>query len=91
MSDQNQAQTPFPFPSAQSPKRPSSRWIHFEDALIILCIFALWPVILGRHTAPYFILLGAALGLQLVIVVLRVRRLLRVRRAAREDQERMML
>jgi len=55
----------------------------FEDAFIILCIAALWPVILGWQEPLYeFLLYGALAGL----VIILVRRVRRLHQAYRENR-----
>ena len=53
----------------------------FEDIFIILCIFSLWPVILGWRAPIYQFLLYAALIGLVVIFLRRIKRL----RQAKDD------
>ena len=56
----------------------------FEDIFIMLCIAALWPVILGWKEPLYeFLLYGALAGL----VVILVRRVRRLHQAYRENRQ----
>lgn len=59
---------------------PERRTRLFEDLFILLCVLALWPVILGLHHILYELLLYAALGGLVFVLVRRVRRFSRARR-----------
>jgi len=52
-------------------------WMRVEDILIIACIFALWPRILGWQGMAYILLEYVALT---VLVVIFIRRIGRIRR-----------
>jgi hypothetical protein len=63
-----------PHPNSSNDKKQR----RFEDIFIILCIFSLWPVVLGWRAPIYEFLLYAAL---VGLVIVFIRRTKRLRRA----------
>jgi hypothetical protein len=65
-------------------ERAQRRARRLEDAFVILCIFTLWPVIMGwRHPAFQFAMYVALVGLLVVFF----RRLKRIREARRPTDD----
>ena len=73
--------TPPP-PESEPESEPESRQKRIrlaEDIFILVCIFSLWPVVLGWKGAVYQAILYAALIGLVAVFVRRVRRLTRAR------------
>ena len=56
-------------------KERRNPWVYVEDAVIILAIFSLWPIVLGKHTLWSKVILVVALLALVIIFVVRLRRL----------------
>ena len=63
-----------------------SRWIYVEDAVIILAILSLWPIVLGEHSAWSTVLLCVALAALVVIFFARLNRIKSVARDLHRDE-----
>lgn len=72
-------------PETPPPAEPEDRGRRLEDIFTLLCIFTLWPVLLGWQHPIYQATLYVALVGLIVILVRRVRRFQTARREVEED------
>jgi len=70
--------------SGQAEKK--NPWIYVEDAVIILAILSLWPIVLGKRSVWSSVLLCVALAALVVIFFTRLNRIKSVARDVHRDE-----
>ena len=65
-------------------KKKKGIWTIVEDIFIVLCIFALWPIIFGWQGMIFSVIKYLAL---IGLIVIFVRRLRRIRNASPPDED----